>query len=150
MTAIKVKFIDHKTVHSRGIVEQMISEEHCLKIMNLYLKFREAILTQNGKGDVITELIISTKGVGAKPGKIFSALTKKLFGKPITFGILRKLFETEASETDLSEGDRKAYSENFLHSRDVAENYYVSKNIHKTVYSSLNLLLLFLLLNCLL
>ena len=102
MTPIKVKFIDHKTVSSRGMVEQMINEEHCLQIMNLYLKFREAILTQNGKADVITELIISPKGEGVKPGKIFTALMKKLFGKPITFGILRKLFETEASETDLS------------------------------------------------
>ena len=133
MTAIKVKFIDHKTISSRGTVEQMINEEHCLRIMNLYLKFREAILIQNGKAGVITELIISSKGEGVKPGKIFTALTKKLFDKPITFGILRKLFETEASEIDLSEGDRKIYSENFLHSRDVAENYYVSKNINKTV-----------------
>ena len=46
----------------------------------------------------------------------------------------RNLFETEASEANLSESDRKLYSENFLHSRDVAEDYYVSKNIDKTVW----------------
>lgn len=60
-------------------------------------------------------------------------VTKRVFGKEITCGTFRKIFETGAADANLTEEERKAYAEHALHSRQVAEDYYTSKNVEKTV-----------------
>jgi hypothetical protein len=121
-------------ISCRGVQEQLIKEKHCLAVLQLYLEFRDFILTQNGR-DVadVCELVLNTKGAAAKPGKVFTAATKKLLGKSIPQGVFRKIFETGAHEAGLSEEDRKLYSEHALHSLQVADDYYVSKDINRAV-----------------
>jgi hypothetical protein len=116
------------------VQEQLIKEKHCLAVLRLYLEFRDFILAQSGKdANDVCELIVSTKGVAARPGKVFTAATKKLLGKSIPQGVFRKIFETGVHEAGLSEEDRKLYSEHALHSLQVANDYYVSKDINRAV-----------------
>jgi hypothetical protein len=120
---------------SRGPQEQLIQEQHCLRIIQLYLQFRDYILQSNDKdANVMSEFILNSNGAAMRPGKAFCAATEKLLGKPISQGVFRKIFETGAYEAGLTEGDRKLYAEQALHSLQVAENYYVTKDVTKTVY----------------
>jgi hypothetical protein len=119
---------------SRGPQEQLIQEPHCIRIIQLYLQFRHYILESNSKDvNAMTELILNSNGVAMKPGKAFCAATEKLLGKSISQGVFRKIFETGAHEAGLADGDRKLYAEHALHSLQVAENYYVTKDVRKTV-----------------
>jgi hypothetical protein len=68
-----------------------------------------------------------------RPGKAFCAATEKLLGQSISQGVFRKIFETGAHEAGLADGERKLYAEHALHSLQVAENYYVTKDVMKTV-----------------
>jgi hypothetical protein len=119
---------------SRGPQEQLIQEEHCIRIIQLYLQFRQHILESNSK-DVngMSEFILNSNGVAMRPGKAFCAATEKLLGKSISQGVFRKIFETGAHEAGLADGDRKLYAEHALHSLQVAESYYVTKDVRKTV-----------------
>ena len=126
---------------SRGPQEQLIQEEHCCRIIVLYLAFRDYILKSNGKDvSAMSEFILNSNGIAMKPGKAFCAASEKLLGKSISQGVFRKIFETGAHEAGLYEGDRKLYSEHALHSLQVADDYYVTKDVRKTVWQIVGIL----------
>jgi hypothetical protein len=105
-------------------------------LLNLYLKLRSFVIDINGiKAEETNplELMISSKAKAVLPGKVLTQAMKKLTGKSISSGIFRKVFETAAHEANLSDSDRKLYSENCLHSLQVADDYYTSKDIEKNV-----------------
>ena len=135
--------------------EQILNEAHCEALLKKYLAFRGNILQLN---DLVEdrnhrrELILNQFGEPASPGeiiiitirsfyllllgKVFLQVTGKVFGKELSYGTFRKIFETGASEANLTEAERKVYSEHSLHSKQVAEDYYAGKNVGRTVLPS--------------
>jgi hypothetical protein len=118
----------------RPNAQQLVKESHCVNIIKKYLEFRDYILQLAGRDESETyELVLSAKGEPVKPGKAFTVASQKVYGKPIPQGTFRKIFETGAHQAGLSDGERKLYSEHALHSVQVAEDYYVTRDVNQTV-----------------
>ena len=118
----------------RPNAQQLVKQIQCVNIIKQYLVFRDFILQLAGRDkDDTYELVLNTDGEPVKPGKAFTVAAQKVYGKPISQGTFRKIFETGAHQAGLTDDERKLYSEHALHSVQVAEDYYVTRDVNLTV-----------------